>query len=56
MKYSEEKIDELLDASKPLIKWLSENHHPHMTVVVTSTRAELLEGQMSVICEDFLRD
>lgn len=33
----------------PLIMWLRENHHPHMTVVVTSRNAEVLEGQCSVI-------
>ena len=29
---------------KPVIKYLAENHHPHVTVIVTSTNAELLEG------------
>lgn len=32
------------DAAKPLIKWLCENHHPHVTAIVTCTNAELLEG------------
>lgn len=30
--------------AKPLIKYLCENHHPHCTIIVTSTGAELLEG------------
>ncbi|MGE4944095.1 hypothetical protein [Yersinia enterocolitica] len=30
------------EASKPLIKWLAENVHPHHTVIVTSTGAELI--------------
>jgi hypothetical protein len=31
-------------AALPLIKYLCENHHPHVTVIVTPTNAELLEG------------
>ena len=30
--------------SRPLIKFLCENCHPHVTVIVTPTNAELLEG------------
>lgn len=33
------------EAARPLIQWLCENVHPHHTVVVTPTGAELLEGQ-----------
>lgn len=32
------------DAAMPLMKWLSENCHPHVTVILDSERAELLEG------------
>lgn len=32
------------DAARPLIKWLCENKHPHHSVIVTPTGAELLEG------------
>lgn len=31
-------------AARPLIKWLCENVHPHHSVIVTPTNAELLEG------------
>ncbi len=31
-------------AAMHLIKYLCENHHPHATVIVTQTGAELLEG------------
>lgn len=33
------------DAVKTLMKWLADNHHPHMKVIVDSTCAELVEGQ-----------
>lgn len=32
---------------RPLIKWLNDNYHPHVTVIVTPTNAELVEGLKS---------
>ncbi|NIG76770.1 hypothetical protein F3J34_24700 [Klebsiella sp. Ap-873] len=43
------------EVAKPMIKWLAENVHPHHSVIVTSTHAELLEGQQSVSTEEFLK-
>lgn len=34
-------------AARPLMQWLNENMHPHVTVIVTPTNAELLEGVRS---------
>lgn len=34
-------------ASRPLIKYLSENHHPHVTAIVSGQSTELLEGKES---------
>jgi hypothetical protein len=31
-------------AAKPLIEFLSTEYHPHVTAIVTSERAEILEG------------
>jgi hypothetical protein len=31
-------------AAMPLIKYLSENHHPHVTAIITPTSCELMEG------------
>lgn len=42
------KVDELKKAAEPLIKYLCENHHPHVTAIVTGTSIELLEGLMSI--------
>jgi len=42
-----EKITEFEIAARPLIKYLCENHHPHVTVIVTPTRAELYEAQIA---------
>jgi 3-deoxy-D-manno-octulosonic-acid transferase len=49
--------EELRKAAEPLIKYLCENHHPHVTVIVTPTSVELLEGKCSVPnITDFLVD
>lgn len=41
------KEQEFEKAAMPLMEYLALNHHPHMSVIVTSTNAELLEGQMT---------
>jgi len=38
-------LDDLEKLSRPLIKWLCENHHPHMTIIITPTSCELLESK-----------
>jgi hypothetical protein len=32
------------ESTKPLLKYLAENHHPHTTAIITSTSIELVEG------------
>jgi len=44
-------IQELREAAIPLMKWLEENCHPHVTVIVDSERAELVEGLAVVLKE-----
>ena len=41
---------------RPLIQWLAENIHPHHKVIVTSTSAELMQGESVVYTEEYLRD
>jgi len=51
---NENKFEEL---ARPMIKYLCENYHPHVTVIITPTSAELLEGLKSVgRIEDYIRD
>lgn len=42
---TEAPTDPFEEAAKPLMKYLCENHHPHVTVIVTGNTCELLEGQ-----------
>ena len=44
------------EAAKPLIKFLCENFHPHVMVIVDPTRAELLEGSCWIKCDEFIKD
>lgn len=53
---SDDSKKEFEEAAKPLIKFLAQTVHPHHTVVVTATGAELLEGQVSVRTNEFLVD
>ena len=44
------------EKAKGLMKWLCENGHPHMTVVITPTSAELLEGAIGIESNEFVKD
>jgi predicted ATP-binding protein involved in virulence len=48
VKTPEQRIAEFKEAAMPLIKYLCENHHPHVTAIVTGTSIELTEGIMSI--------
>jgi len=37
-------LEQLTELSKPLIKWLNENKHPHHIIIINPTGFELLEG------------
>lgn len=41
-------LERLKEAAEPLIKYLCENHHPHITAIVTPTSVEVLEGIRTV--------
>jgi len=56
MVISKEQQEELLTAAKPLIKWLNENCHPHVKVIIETDRAELLEGVVNIPTEEFIKD
>jgi hypothetical protein len=49
MTLNEEQLNALSRAALPLMIWLSNNCHPHVTVIVDSGRAELLEGLATAI-------
>lgn len=44
------------DACRPLMAWLNENCHPHTSVAVTQTDAELSEGVCRVNTMEYVKD
>jgi len=44
------------EACEPLMKWLSENQHPHTMAEVESNRAVLWEGKQTHLTEEFILD
>ncbi len=48
MVITETQREELIQASKPLMEWLRKHCHPHVTALVDSERAEVLEGFANV--------
>ena len=55
-KFSEEQRKAFESAARPLLRYLNDNHHPHMTAIVTQTTAELVEGQMAFMTEEYIKD
>ncbi|WP_395490874.1 hypothetical protein ACG1VR_10455 [Cedecea davisae] len=48
--------DLFIAAVEPLMKYLSENHHPHTSVIVNSITSELVTGEMVHNTDRYLRD
>ena len=56
MNLNEEQRKEFEKLSKQLIEWLNNNCHPHTSIVVTPTNAELLEGVCAIQTMEFVKD
>lgn len=54
--YKDQPVDEFEAAARPLIQYLAENHHPHVTCMVTNDYAQLLEGKQSIQVPDYIKD
>lgn len=48
--------DSFEEVTRPVIKWLAQNVHPHHSVIIDSTHAELLEVRLAVSTEEYLQD
>lgn len=48
--------DEFREKVKPLIKYLNDNHHPHTSIIITPTSAQLLEGLQVECTNEFIND
>lgn len=53
---TEQQRKEFETVTRPVIKWLNENCHPHVTATIEPTRAELSEGVCAYPTNDYVRD
>ena len=51
-----EQGESFTESARPLMKWVSENCDPHVTVHVDYARAELFIGCNNYVTEDFVLD
>ena len=56
MAFTNDKRQEMLEAAKPLIKWMNENCHPHCKAIVDQIDVRLTEGIACVGTNEFLKD
>lgn len=56
MTLTKEQQDQMLEAAKPLIKWMNDNCHPHCECKVDQTSVHLLEGIAGHLTDEFVRD
>lgn len=48
MTVTKKQHEEFGELVKPLMEWLNNHFHPHITIIITQTNAEVLEGLCSV--------
>jgi len=53
---SKKKLDEFKELTKPLIKWLNENYHPHAKIIIETGSAEVVEGSIGFPCAEYYKD
>ena len=53
---TKEKQKEFEEKARPLMKWLSENFHPHVKTIITYSDAEILESSMFFPTDDYVQD
>lgn len=53
---TKEQMAQFEEVSKPLVKFLNDNCHPHVYVIVSPTSAELMDGISRVKIEEFIKD
>jgi hypothetical protein len=44
------------EVARPVVEWLNNNCHPHVTVVITTTGAELSEGVCAFYTMEYVKD
>lgn len=53
---SQEKREELEKLARPLMKFLSDNYHPHVKSIVTYSSIEILVSELYIPTDDYVSD
>ena len=53
---TEKQKTEFYKKAKDMMEWLCENGHPHMSILITPTTAEILEGVMAMQINEFVKN
>jgi hypothetical protein len=56
MTLTREQFEAMLEAAKPLLKWMNENCHPECSFRVTTSHVELSENIAGCPAESIMRD
>jgi len=56
MIFTEEQRKQFETAARPMLEFLNNNCHPHVTVEIDCTTAAIYEGVCAFITEDYLKD
>jgi len=56
MKTQEEKRKEFIELVTPVMKWMAENLHPHTKIIIEANSAELVEGEIAYVNNEFIVD
>jgi len=51
-----EQQKELEKLSRPIVRWLNDNCHPHVAVIITPTSTEMCEGVFHCPIDDYVKD
>jgi alkaline phosphatase len=53
MSFTQEEFENVV---KPVIEFINKNGHPHSTIIISTTHAEMCEGTHAVYTEEYLKD
>ena len=53
---TKKQMDNFKEASRPLMRFLGENFHPHVKVIVEAGSAEILESSAGFCTDDYIPD
>ena len=53
---TEQQRNELAEVCKPVMKWLNDNCHPHVTILVERDGAVLAEGIATIKTLEYIKD